>query len=97
MSACKCFDETLDKVREKLTANRVPEGSVDVSINWKGYSFFFSGDYVPVNPEIEIEFRKPKVGGGHAKNFTRDSISILCNYCPFCGRKLEKAGKESES
>lgn len=94
MSKCKCFSEMIDKVRPQIM-EAIPKGSVDIDISWQGMVFFPSGgDYAPVNPRVEVEYRKPKNGGGHAVRFTKDSVSILCNYCPFCGRKLMKNKEE---
>lgn len=90
MSQCKCFSEMIEKVKDQLM-DQIPEDAVEVDFSWENTAFFPSGgDYSPVNPRVKIEYRKPKKGGGHAKNLTKDSISILCNYCPFCGRKYEK-------
>ena len=96
MSKCKCFSEMLEKVKPQIE-KAIPEGSADIDVSWQNLAFFPSGgDFAPVNPRVEVEYRKPKKGGGHAKNFTKDSVSILCNFCPFCGRKFEKSnGGES--
>ncbi|HDY7638927.1 TPA: hypothetical protein RQK07_003323 [Vibrio vulnificus] len=87
MSKCNCFSENLERIKEKVTA-QLPEGATDLSVEWEGYSFFFSGDHVPVNPRILIEYRKKKKDGTPAKNLTKDVVGMLCQYCPFCGRKL---------
>lgn len=65
----------------------------DFDIDWEGYSFFFSGDHVPVNPKIKYEYRGYKKDGSPMKGLTKRSVSMLSNYCPYCGRKL---GEENE-
>jgi len=95
MSGCKCFSNMLDKVKEQLMP-QIPEGATEVDFRWQDATFFLDGgDYSPVNPKVQVKYRKPKKGGGHAKSVTKDSISILCTYCPFCGRKLDKDSEKS--
>ncbi|WP_138438548.1 hypothetical protein [Marinobacter alexandrii] len=92
---CNCFSEYLEKVKEKVSP-QIPEGADEVSFVWQNRIFLVSGaDYSPVNPRVEVEYRKPKKGGGFAKGMTRDTISIMANYCAFCGRKYEKEGDKS--
>ncbi|MBY7811632.1 hypothetical protein KW448_08230 [Vibrio fluvialis] len=92
MGKCNCFSENLQKIKDKVI-EKLPEGALDVNVEWEGYSFFFSGDYVPVNPRISIEYRKAKKDGTPAKNLTKESVGMLCKYCPFCGRELGQDSK----
>lgn len=93
MSECKCFSNMIEKVKEQLVS-QVPDDAIEVDFSWQDAPFFLSGgDYAPVNPKVKIEYRKAKKGGGYAKNYTKESVSILCNYCPFCGRELGKDKK----
>lgn len=92
---CNCFSEYLEKVKEQVIP-QIPEGSDEVHFNWQNRVFLISGkDYSPVNPKVEIEYRKPKRGGGFAKGMTRDTVSIMANYCAFCGRKYQKDEAQS--
>lgn len=88
MSKCNCFDENLERIKEQVIAH-LPDGATDLRVEWKGRTFFFSGDRLPVNPRVNIEYRKMKKDKTPAKHITRDSVGILCSYCPFCGRELE--------
>lgn len=85
--SCNCFEETRNKAKEHIRA-KLPEDIVDFSVSWKDSAIFFSGDHVPVNPSLEVTYRKIKKDKIPAKNLTKDSIGIMCSYCPFCGRKL---------
>ena len=92
---CECFNEYLFKVQEQVMP-QIPEGAAEISFSWQNRVFLMSGgDYSAVNPKVEIEYRKPKKGGGFAKGMTRDTISIMANYCAFCGRKYQKDGGQS--
>lgn len=87
---CTCFDDYLTGVKEAVS-DQIPEDSSEVSIEWQNYTFFLSGgDYSPVNPKVEIEYRKPKKGGGYADRVSGHAFGITANYCVFCGRELLK-------
>jgi hypothetical protein len=88
MSKCDCFDRNLERIKEKVIA-QLPDDVTDLHVDWDGYVFILSGDLVPVNPKINIEYRKMKKDKTPAKNTTKDSVLMFCSYCPFCGRKLE--------
>ncbi|BCK23882.1 hypothetical protein DYB95_07025 [Vibrio cholerae] len=89
MDSCKCFEKTLEEMKAKAM-EKLPEGATDVSVTWDNYSYFFTGDYVPVNPTIRLSYRGVKKDKTPAKNLTKEFVNILCSYCPFCGRKVEK-------
>ncbi len=91
-TACNCFTDNLDRVKNHLIERgTIPEGAKDVEFKWRDQTFSLSGgDRAPVNPRVEFEFRAPKKGGGHAKNLRKGDISIYANYCCFCGRKYGK-------
>ena len=96
MTGCKCFSENLERIREKVK-DQIPADAADLSVEWENAAFFpGGGDYAPVNPRVRIEFREAKRGGGYRKNLTRDSVSMLCNFCPFCGRELGKNKGDGE-
>lgn len=92
MAKCTCFDDNLKIIKEKIGA-QIPEGSIDVDINWDGYAYFMSGDYSPVNPKVNFEYRVPKTKGGHRKNLTKTQVYLYASFCCYCGRKLKKAEK----
>lgn len=95
MEKCTCFDDVLERVKTHIKA-KLPENATEFEANWKHMSFVVSGgDYSPVNPQIDFSYRQMKRDGSPAKNLTKDSISMFCSYCPFCGRKYEKDGKEA--
>lgn len=95
-TTCSCFTENLERVKSRLhEQGEIPEGAIDVHVGWQGQIFMLSGgDYAPVNPKIEFEFRKPKKHGGHTRNLSKQDVSICANYCCFCGRKYKKNDKE---
>jgi len=90
MSKCDCFKETLSEVKEHLKEKQIPENATEFKASWEGASVIFADDYVPVNPVIQYQYRKTKKDGSPAKNLTKETVSILCGYCPFCGRQIEK-------
>ena len=90
MSNCNCFKDRLKGVEPKILS-QIPDGAIDIDIRWQNYSFFFGGgDYSPVNPKINIEYRAIKKNGAPAKNLKKSDVSIIADYCCFCGRKLDK-------
>lgn len=96
-SKCNCFSEYLEKVKEQVIP-QIPEGSSEIHLDWQNRVFLISGaDYSPVNPKVEIEYRKPKKGGGFAKGMTRDTVSVMMNFCPFCGRKYQKEKQNADT
>lgn len=89
---CNCFGDFLEKVEPKLK-EQIKGEFVDFNASWVGHSFFFSGDYCPVNPKIEVSYREFKRNGELKQNVTKQQVSILCSYCPMCGRKLKHKGE----
>jgi len=92
VKSCNCFKETLERVKNLyLEKGKVPEGAIDVDFRWQGQGFILSeGEFAPVNPKIEVKFRSPKKGGGHAKNMSKDEVSMIATHCCFCGRKYQR-------
>ena len=91
MGKCNCFSDILDRMKSQVI-EQIPEAEQTLEINWEGYAFFFSGDFVPVNPKIVYSYRGNKKDGTPKANRTKGEARLLCDYCPFCGRKLEKGG-----
>ncbi|WP_288985812.1 hypothetical protein [uncultured Pseudoalteromonas sp.] len=89
---CNCFTENLERVKNHLTeSGAIPEGSIDIDVRWQNQVFILSeGDFSPVNPKINFEFRVPKKGGGHARNLRKSDISIVATHCCYCGRKYNR-------
>lgn len=82
---CKCFDEKLKLITDHVKG-QLPEKHTDLNINWEGYSFFLDGKlHVPVNPRVRFEYRGFKKNGDPKANLTKDSLTMLARYCPFCG------------
>ena len=91
---CNCFKETLDKVKEHIKP-QLPEKHSDLKVDWEGYSFILSGKpYIPVNPKINIEYRGFKKNGDPKSNLTKETMSIMARYCPFCGEDTEAVTKD---
>lgn len=90
---CNCFDDNLALVKEHAL-KQIPEGAIDVDVRWASYSYFLSGDYSPVNPKVNVEYRQAKTKGGHRTNLTKDQVSMVASFCCYCGRKLKKSAKE---
>ncbi|MFV0511911.1 MAG: hypothetical protein ACK5M8_22060 [Shewanella algae] len=92
---CNCFQDLLEKVKSHLK-DKIPEDATEFEANWENSALILSsGDYSSVNPRINYSYRKVKRDGTNAKSLTRNSVSVFCDYCPFCGRKYEKEGKEA--
>ena len=92
MSKCNCFEDNLKRMEEHIL-KELPEHT-DFDIGWDGYGFFFNSDQVPVNPKINYEYRAFKKDGSPMKNLSKASVSMLSNYCPYCGRKLGDSSGE---
>ncbi|ATC93488.1 hypothetical protein [Pseudoalteromonas tunicata] len=90
--SCKCFDEYLAAVREKIV-NNLGDNAIDTKVEWSNTTWILGGDYAPVNPQVKFEYRKIKKGGEIAKGITKDCITVSANFCCFCGRKYQKADK----
>ena len=92
MAKCDCFEKNLSIITEKLRTE-LPDGATEFEVSWTGAALFFSGDYVPVNPEVNYQYRAMKTNQTPAKNLTKKTIKILCSYCPFCGRELDEGAQ----
>lgn len=86
---CNCFEETLEELKTEMM-KKIPENATDVEFSWENEALFFSGDRVPVNPRVNITYRKMKTDNTPFKSLSKENVSILCSYCPFCGRKLKE-------
>lgn len=85
MATCNCFDETLERVKTHIH-DQLKEEVAEFKAEWEGYSFFLDGnDHVPVNPRVAYEYRGFKKNGSPRANMTRDTVSLMARYCPFCG------------
>lgn len=91
---CNCFEDFLEKAEPKLK-EQIKGEFIEFNASWVGHSFFFSGDYCPVNPKIELTYREMKRSGEPKANLTKKQVNILCSYCPMCGRKLKHKGEQS--
>ncbi len=90
MSECSCFETMLEKVKECI-ASKLPEGATEFNANWEDSTLLLCGsDHVPVNPRIAYRYRAIKKDQTPAKNLTKDSLVIMCSYCPFCGRQINR-------
>ena len=95
MSKCNCFEQSLKNIDAKIR-EQIPDNVQDVSIDWDNRVFMFSGgDHCPVSHQVKLEYRKVKRNGDPARSMTKDSISILPSYCPFCGREYQGNGGEA--
>ncbi|MBB5320444.1 hypothetical protein [Marinobacter oulmenensis] len=92
MSECKCFDEVLAKVANKLRG-RIPESeSASFKADWQNKTIVFGEEELTtkIGLPISYEFQKIKKSGEPHKNLTKDSINVFMNYCPFCGTSLKE-------
>ncbi|MBE0379209.1 hypothetical protein [Pseudoalteromonas prydzensis] len=92
-NTCNCFTENLERIKNHLTeSGAIPEGAIDIDVRWQNQVFILSDrDFSPVNPKINIAFRAPKKGGGHARNLCKNDVSIMATHCCYCGRKYNQA------
>lgn len=87
---CNCFEENLKKIKEHLTP-QLPEQRKELEIKWVGYSFFLDGkSHVPVNPKISVEYRGFKKNGDPKVGLTKDTVTVVARYCPFCGEDTKE-------
>jgi hypothetical protein len=87
---CTCFEDKLNEITKELESN-MPQGAQQLDVQWADSVFFIGGDYSRVNPQIKYEFKKKKTNGELAKSFTKDKVSLVADYCCYCGRKLGKS------
>ncbi|MCQ8881702.1 hypothetical protein NQS96_07820 [Pseudoalteromonas shioyasakiensis] len=89
---CNCFDDNFERIKNHLIeTGAIPEGAIDIEFEWQGRAFILSaGDFSPVNPKINFQYRAPKKGGGHARNLRKSDVSIFATHCCYCGRKYNK-------
>lgn len=92
-TTCTCFADTLARAKEHFKEEVGEVTEFDAS--WKGYSYFLTGDFCPVNPEIELTYRELKGNRQPKANLTKKLIKVTCGFCPMCGRKLAKDGNQS--
>lgn len=91
---CNCFAEKLVLITDHIKP-KLPEKYTDLNIDWEGYSFFMDGKpHVPVNPKVRIEYRGFKRNGDPKVNLTKDSVSMMARYCPFCGEDTKAVTKD---
>tara|TARA_R110000772_G_scaffold24212_4_gene64132 strand:- start:1079 stop:1558 length:480 start_codon:yes stop_codon:yes gene_type:complete len=87
---CKCFEESLKRVKEHVFNKLDGTSFKDLKVDWVGYSYFLDGKpHVPVNPKVSIEYRGFKKNGDPKANLTKDDVTIMARYCPFCGEDTE--------
>lgn len=90
INSCNCFDEALGRAKAYIKG-KLPGGAIDLLVTWESSALFFSGEVVPVNPKLNISYRHVKKDGTPDRNLTKDSMTLPCRYCPFCGRELDKS------
>mgnify|MGYP000880082108 CR=1 FL=1 len=92
MSECKCFDQVIEKVNEKLKRQLPAKEAETFRSRWKNKSIFLSGGAMAekVAIPVEYEYQKFKKSGEPYKHSTRESLRITMSYCPFCGTYLKK-------
>jgi len=93
MSKCNCYEEKMKLVKSKIM-EEIPNNATEIDIRWDNYSYFMNGDYSPVNAGIKVEYRSIKKNGQPKANLTKSDTYLTFDYCPFCGRKLEKSNKD---
>ena len=84
MTKCNCFEKSLEQVKKHVLDHI---GAVtEFEAEWVGSSFFLDGkDHVPVNPKVKYEYRGLKKDKTPKANKTKDEITLMARYCPFCG------------
>lgn len=95
MEKCTCFDDMLKALKDHIETN-LPSGATELKVSWENMAYhrLSEDDYSQVNPRVNISYRQQKRDGTPAKNLTKDTVAIFCNYCPFCGRKYGKENNE---
>jgi hypothetical protein len=88
-SMCTCKQDTEARLLEALPAE-LPEGFKGLSARLTGYAMMFGGQraqFKQVMP-IEVTFQVPTKAG--VMKDKKRSMSMLANYCMFCGEKYDK-------
>ncbi len=91
MRMCKCLEESLVRVNEKVIA-QLPSRAVSDTFksDYDGKVFRFSGNTDNnVMLGINYSYQMKKVNGEMMKNKSKGSISLAMRYCPMCGEKFE--------
>ena len=90
---CECRQKDTARLREHFAA-RIPEGAVDLEVIMGGFAMCFSGSVPFKNySEVTATFKVPTKGSASKPSRLRQQtqkVSLLGNYCMFCGEKYER-------
>jgi len=96
MCDCKKRDEA--RLREHFAAE-LPEGATDLQVSMGGYAMCFNSPAPYKNYcEVTATFKVPTKGSATKPSRLREQtkrVSLLGNYCMFCGEKYEKDKPEA--
>lgn len=82
---CECFKKITDSIEDEL------KGKNEVKVKWQNRTFFLDGKYhAPTTLKVETEHRQTKVDGSPYRNLTKNTISCILKFCPFCGVRIEE-------
>lgn len=85
---CTCREDIEEKLLERFK-EQAPEAQ-EHSVSLQGYNMYLVGNGLVTYPSMKFETTAlfPLKKGGTKKKTT--DLMIRCNYCPFCGKYVEK-------
>lgn len=87
---CNCFNEYLDKIKEKIIDDIMPENAdpKTLEVAWDNSIFRFDGKPNNVMLKLNCEYQRTKKNGDLYRNRDKRPVSIGMAYCPFCGGRF---------
>lgn len=91
---CNCFNEQLERVKAHV-AKEHPK-AVEIGVSWKDRIYCLDGKpRTPVHPRVLIEFQDFKRDDTLKARKTKQEITIMGDYCPFCGENQAQAASHA--
>lgn len=99
MTMCDCRSKNEERLTEHF-AKQLPEGATGLKVSLGGYAMIFSGPVSMKNySEVTATYSSPTKGSAKKPSRMREqkeTVSLLGNYCMFCGEKYDKDKPEAE-
>ncbi len=98
MTMCECRSKNEERLTEHF-AKKLPEGATGLKVSLGGYAMIFSGPVSMKNySEVTATYSSPTKGTAKKPSRMREqkeTVSLLGNYCMFCGEKYDKDEPEA--
>ena len=89
MSNCTCLEEIRKQIEEKKK-NEIDTPFIDFESSWLNTNYMYPKMNASLGMEISFKYRRIKRNGDEYKNLTKDEIMVTMNYCPLCGKEINK-------